>query len=351
MGSPPSMFQRSSTPYPCAPSSSSSARLVAKTATIIVGAALVLCPSYVHGEGLRGSNSAQNEQYQPLIEHQERDLSSDREFLANDVMTNWAMTKLESPSSSLSSLAQKNSNEHGEEVAINQFRTSLLATDFPYKLKYETENELSGAVSLHVASYLKNTVDKRLLNLGLSCTKHEEQIGPELRWVLQCEGAAIFDETASEVRTRSASGATHVSEAIHQAFAGPAKSDFLEKLYPGYEIIRERRAWGVERANRSGRRRKKKESTTKKKKREKKRKKNALKKKKKKSQKRQQQQQMKPNSEVGQHQKSNSDEPNLLGYRTCPSCWNRRLDAYVDSYWKALKRGKWYSTQHTNSHG
>merc|ERR1712194_766228 len=98
---------------------------------------------------------------------------------------------------------------------------------------------------------------------------------------------------------------------------------------------------GVERANRSGRRRKKKESTTKKKK-EKKRKKNAVKKKKKKSQKRQQQQQMKPNSEVGQHQKSNSDEPNLLGYRTCPSCWNRRLDAYVDSYWKALKRGKWY---------
>ena len=339
------MFQRSSTPHPRAPS-----RLATKTAALIVGAALVVCPSNVRGEGgLRGSTLARHGPYQHS-EHLERDLPSDGEFSANGVMTNWAMTKLESPSSSSSSSAQKSGNGRGEEVAIEQFRTSLLAIDFPYKLRYETANELSGAVSSHVASYLNNTVDKRLLNLGLSCTKHEEQIGPELRWVLHCEGAAIFGETTSEVRTTSSSGATHVNKAVRQAFSGQANSDFLEKLYPGYEVIRERRAWGAERANRSGRRRKKEESTARKKERERKRKKNARKKKKQeKSQKRQQQQQtMKPNS--GRHQKSGDDEPNLIGYQTCPSCWNRRLESYVDTYWKALQRGTWYSKQHANSH-
>jgi len=269
------------------------------TAAMAFLVALALCPCSVQAGGLRGigSDLAHNEGHKQK-ELQQRKLGG--EVLDHSGMTNWAMTTLEPlPSSS----PVPNINHH-DKVSIDQFTTYLLATDFPYPLTYQTEQELSGAISRHVASYLRGAIDAPLLNLGVHCAKYAEPLGPERRWVLSCDGAAIFDETPLDARTRTGSArrSTEVNAAVRRAFAGQAKSELLEEMYPRYEMVREEGEWGAERARRS-RERKKRENAKKKKTKEQRNNKKNQQKKRKKSQKKKQQ--LKPTSEAKQRQQSN----------------------------------------------
>jgi len=243
--------------------------------------------------------------------------------MINGGMANWAMTTLESPPSSSLDPTKTGDGDSIvsidpiKEVSIDPFTTNLLATNFPYPPKYQTENELSGAASLHVAAHLQSAIDAPLLHLGLHCTKDAEQLGSELRWVLACEGVAAFDMTGRAVPTWSGIvGSPDVNAAVGQAFVGQGQNDFLERLYPRYEMHREKTGWDVERARRSRKRKgvkekkKKTQNNEKKKKSQKKKKKRKKKKKSRKNKK----QQMKPNSDVGSRPQSNEGGLNVMGY-------------------------------------
>lgn len=217
-----------------------------------VVATLVLRPSSVHAAGkVRGFRRSPEQAPSEQRDYQERELLADEETLVDEGaplegeqtlshnrlsgMRNLDMTELENPPSKSST---PNDSEHANEVPIHPFTTNLLAKNFPYQLKYQTDNELSSAVSSHIASYLSNAIDQPLLELGLDCTKFEERIGPEIRWVLNCEGAAIFEDTPEE---------REVNEAVHGAFSATAESQFLEEMYPRYEMVREKSEWNAER--------------------------------------------------------------------------------------------------------
>ena len=233
---------------------------------------------------------------------------------APPAMTNWALTALEPSSSD----AEESAFEwmipppppppsFDTAVAIEPFTADLLAPNFPYQLRYRTERELSGAVSLHVASYLRSALDPPPLKLSVDC-KRKAPSGVQR---LECAGAAVFGDVprAAAARDRAGRGTSpaDVNAAVHQAFVGEARVQFLEVMYPDYEMAHEKREWDVER----GRRRKKTSNNKRKKSRkEKKRKKQKPKKK------RNKKQQKKPQQKKLEQKKpkSVSDDLNVFGY-------------------------------------
>ena len=189
-----------------------------------------LCSSSVHAEGvgLRGGGqhpleySPQNEQYEQH-EYQERELPLADELLVDEDMpvVQEERTLTNQGGNKNNKNSGRKNNDYDNEVTIDPFTTNLLATNFPYELKYQAENQLSGAVSLYLESYLSDAIVETVLNLGLDCTKHQQHIGPELRWVLACEGASTFN-TATPNKNE-------FNEAVHQAFMGTAKTNFWRK--------------------------------------------------------------------------------------------------------------------------
>ena len=159
-------------------------------------------------------------------------------------MTNWAMTTLKYPPS--------------QEVAIEPFTTHLLATNFPYQPQQKTDDQFSAVATAHVAAHLSSAIDEAPVDLALDCRRHQARVGPEVRWALTCEGVAVFAAapTPSE---------GEVNGVVHEAFAGTANADFLEKLYPRHgPVARGRRDNGKRQKGAAGGGRQKKKKKKKK---------------------------------------------------------------------------------------
>lgn len=193
------------------------------TMAVSAAAALVLlsCPSSVHAEGgLRGGSP------QLLPQHESHEdpepklpLSVDEEEAEEDASAQEERT-----------LAKRDE----EVVIIDAFTVNLLATKFPYQMKDKTDNKISSAVASYLAASLDEALGSSVINLGLDCTKDSQPMGQGERWVLSCEGKAIFKDDESD---------KDVNNAVKQAFVGENKNHFLEIMYPKYEMMHEKREY------------------------------------------------------------------------------------------------------------
>jgi len=130
-------------------------------------------------------------------------------------------------------------------VKIDLFKTKLLAKTFPYHMKFNRDNQISSAVTSYLVTYLEENTEETVTNLGLNCERSEEQ----LQWVLSCDGMAAFEEGRQP-------NANDFNAAVRQAFVGTRRNVFLERMYPKYEMIREKKEWDHEKEVRMvGRRR------------------------------------------------------------------------------------------------
>mmetsp|Transcript_16412 Transcript_16412/g.39270 ORF Transcript_16412/g.39270 Transcript_16412/m.39270 type:complete len:331 (+) Transcript_16412:68-1060(+) len=185
------------------------------TLAVSTAAALVLlsCPSSVHAEGgLRGGSPR-------LPQHQLHEDPEPKLLMSIDD---------EEEGAEEHSAQEERTLAKGEEevVSIDAFTVDLLATKFPSQMSYNTDNQISSAVATYLAPKLDDKLESYVVNIGLDCSK-DSQGG---RWVLSCDGKAMFDGDESD---------RDVNDAVAQAFAGENLKYFLEIMYSRYEMMHE----------------------------------------------------------------------------------------------------------------
>jgi len=185
------------------------------TLAVSTAAALVLlsCPSSVHAEGgLRGGSPR-------LPQHQLHEDPEPKLLMSIDD---------EEEGVEEHSAQEERTLAKGEEevVIIDAFEVNLLATKFPSPMSYNKDNQISSAVATYLATELDDELESSVVNIGLDCSK-DSQGG---RWVLSCDGKAMFDGDESY---------PDVNDAVAQAFAGENLKYFLEIMYPSYEMMHE----------------------------------------------------------------------------------------------------------------
>jgi len=132
---------------------------------------------------------------------------------------------------------QQQQQQQGREqtMELKRFSTNLLEVRFPYPLKYTRNNQISDEVSDYLVSYFadKNNrngpddEDVAPIKFELDCTKVQRNIGPEKRWVMNCDGTAVFQSSSpSPLPTKKV-----MNNIIRDAFMGESKEQFLERMY------------------------------------------------------------------------------------------------------------------------
>lgn len=134
---------------------------------------------------------------------------------------------------------QLGNNNDDDIIPIHHFTTNLLSTSFPYPMKYNSNQQLSSATSTYLAKYLSSSNGMKVMNLGLDCTKFKYNYvsGSEV-YVLSCEGKVIFS-TNNNVDEKE------VNDAVRNAFKDEAKKEYLQLLYPKYEIVHEKHEYDL----------------------------------------------------------------------------------------------------------
>lgn len=134
---------------------------------------------------------------------------------------------------------QLGNNNDDDIIPIHHFTTNLLSTSFPYPMKYNSNQQLSSATSTYLSKYLSSSNGMKVMNLGLDCTKFKYNYvsGSEV-YVLSCEGKVIFS-TNNNVDEKE------VNDAVRNAFKDEAKKEYLQLLYPEYEIVHEKHEYDL----------------------------------------------------------------------------------------------------------
>jgi len=123
-------------------------------------------------------------------------------------------------------------SQRKQTLDLKPFSTNLLNVRFPYPLKGARPSQLSSVVADYLQSYFDDFVNDNYdvpwpSNFKLDCTKFKKKIGPELRWVLECDGEVDFQLPSSvSMPTKKA-----VADVIRDAFSGRGEEKFLELMY------------------------------------------------------------------------------------------------------------------------
>lgn len=131
-----------------------------------------------------------------------------------------------------------NGNQQQERTApLKPFSTDLLSVQFPYPLEHQRANQMSYEVSEYLVTYFAdmNSRNGRLLEgeamtpirFDLDCTKDQKNVGQEKRWVMSCDGDAVFRTSSSATLPTK----KDMNKVIRDAFLGEPKEQFLEKMY------------------------------------------------------------------------------------------------------------------------
>jgi len=117
-----------------------------------------------------------------------------------------------------------------EELVLKSFSTNLLDVQFPSPLKDDRPSQMSNGISTYLLSYFDdntNYEDFPITNFNLDCIKSKEKIGPEMLWVVDCDGTAEFQlPSSSSLPSKKA-----VNNVIKNAFMRKSKAKFLEVMY------------------------------------------------------------------------------------------------------------------------
>lgn len=117
-------------------------------------------------------------------------------------------------------------------LPLKPFSTNLLEVNFPTPVRFGRADQLSSAVATFLLEHFADDADVSTpVDFDLDCTKSRGRVGPEVRWVVDCEGAAVYPpgSPSSLPRTKV------LNSIVKDAFVGESKENFLGMMYDRYD--------------------------------------------------------------------------------------------------------------------
>eukprot|EP00578_Thalassiosira_sp_NH16_P008111 CAMPEP_0181107902 /NCGR_PEP_ID=MMETSP1071-20121207/17334_1 /TAXON_ID=35127 /ORGANISM="Thalassiosira sp., Strain NH16" /LENGTH=894 /DNA_ID=CAMNT_0023191449 /DNA_START=62 /DNA_END=2743 /DNA_ORIENTATION=+ len=125
-----------------------------------------------------------------------------------------------------------NAYEQGREdpiiLPLKPFTANLLEVDFPQPARLGRADQLSSAIATFLLEHFADEADiSTPMNFNLDCTKSRGRVGPEERWVVDCEGEAVYPPGSLSSLPRM----KVLNRTVRDAFVGESKEDFLKMMY------------------------------------------------------------------------------------------------------------------------